>query len=115
MSELKDFFDEERKRVFAPRPFFTERVIARLNERQIRESGIWELVPNSVRSVLALALLLVLCFLALETFIPQVPQRGMIEAYLEPEQSAAETVLYSEGDVPAGQEFLEMIALEEQR
>ena len=29
MNPIKDFLDAERKRVFAPGPFFTERVLAR--------------------------------------------------------------------------------------
>src|SRR5262245_60732384 len=114
MRQLRDFFDEERKRIFSPGPFFAARVMARLTGRNIRETGIWEVVPTSARSVFALALLLVVCFLALEFFIPQIPDREMIEAFLEPEQTAAETILYNEDDVPAGQDFLEMIGLEEQ-
>ena len=116
MNLLRNFFHEEKKRVFLPPPFFTQRILARLNARRLMtESGIWELLPTCARSVFALALMLVVCFLALEMFIPRIPERGLLEAYLEPEESAAESVLYSESEVPAGQDFFELIALEEQR
>ena len=89
MRPTKDFFDAERKKVFTPGPFFTERVLARLGQPP-RESGIWEVIPVSTRSVLALALVLILCFAVVQVIIPQIPQRGMIEAYLEADQNPAE-------------------------
>lgn len=115
MNRLKDFFDAERKRVFAPDAFFAQRVMARLDERrQAAEFGIWEVVPRSSRPVLALALMLILCFVLVEMFVPQTPQRGMIESYLEPEQNPAESFLYTEADVPSRQEVLHrLIALED--
>jgi hypothetical protein len=113
MNQLKDFFDEERKRVFTPGPFFTERVMARLNEK-IQDFGIWELIPGSARPVLGIAVVLLLCFMAVELFIPQLPVRGMVEAVIESEQSPAESFLYSESEVQDGTEYLEqMIALED--
>lgn len=112
MSELKDFFNWERKRVFTPGLYFTQKVMARLNERQ--EYGIWESVPTSARPVFAVALLLILCVVGVHMFFPQAPQRGMIEAFLEIEQNPAESVLFSETEVP--QEFLEqLIGLEDQQ
>ena len=60
MSQLKDFFDEERKRVFEPDAFFTQRVMARLKdgfrENGVWDFGIWEAVTGSIRPVLAVAL-----------------------------------------------------------
>src|SRR5437867_3197660 len=116
MNELRQLFETERKRVFQPDPFFAKRVIARLNERAASEqSGIWDSVPGSVRPVLALALMLILCFLAVEMFVPQMPQRGMVESFLAPEQNPAESFLYSDADI-ASQDVLEqMIAPEEDR
>src|SRR5262245_51419650 len=102
MSQLKDFFDAERKRVFEPDAYFTQRVMARLNVG-IKKFGIWEVLPSSARPVLALALMLVLCFIAVEMFIPQMPQRGMVESFLAPEQNADESFLYSGGDIPSRQ------------
>jgi hypothetical protein len=116
MNPIKDFFEAERKKVFAPGPFFTKRVLARLGQPRSQESGIWEVIPISARPVLMLALVLIFSFVVVQVIIPQIPQRGMIEAYLEPDQNPPESFLYSESDVPSGQEFLEqLIALEEQQ
>lgn len=116
MKQLKDLFEAERKRVFAPDAFFTQRVMARLNDRSRAESGIWEIVPSSTRPVLALALMLVLCFFLVEVFVPQEPERGMVETFLEGEQSPAESFLYSEPEIPSHQEVLQQVmALEDER
>ena len=116
MNQMKDFFDAERKRVFVPDAFFAKRVMARLNASDAREFGIWDIVPNSTRPVLAVALLVILCFAGFEMFVPQVPQLGMVEAFLESEQSPAESFLYSEGDILARQDVLaQLIALEDEQ
>jgi hypothetical protein len=109
MNGLKEFFDEERMRVYEPSAFFTQRVMARLNERTTQESGVWEFIPVSTRPVLAIALMLILCFVAVETFIPQMPQRGIVESFLEPDQNPAESFLYSGADVPSRQDVLEQL------
>ena len=111
---LREFFDSERKRVHTPGPFFSSRVMARLNGGRRIENGIWEMIPSSVRPVLALALVLIIGFVVVELFVPRVPQRGMIEASFESEQKPGESLFYGEDEVPAGQELLEqLIALEE--
>jgi hypothetical protein len=115
MNPLEDFLDAERKRVFAPGPFFTERVLARLGRVEGRESEIWEVIPTSTRPVFALALVLIFCFVVVQVIIPQVPQRGLIEAYLDPDQSPGERFLYNEGDVPSGQEFLDQLIVQEEQ
>jgi hypothetical protein len=116
MNPLKDFFESERKRVLTPDAFFTQRVMARLDERRPADFGIWEIVPSSSRPVLAFALMLILCFVMVEVFLPQEPERGMVEAYLETEQSPADSFLYSDPDLPSHQEVLQqVIALEDER
>jgi hypothetical protein len=116
MNQMKDFFEAERRRVFTPDAFFTQRVMARLDGRRSAETGIWEIVPGSTRPVFALALMLILCFVLLETFVPQEPTRGMVEAFLETEQSPAESFLYSNPEIPSHQEVLQqVIALESER
>ena len=115
MNPLKDLFDDERKRVFLPGPSFTERVLARLNERRLRETGIWDNVPGSTRPVFAVALTLILCFFIVQLMVPLVPQRGMIEASLEAEQSPAESFLYNETEVPSREVMEQLIALEDQQ
>jgi len=117
MNDLKDFFNLERKRVFEPDSFFAKRVMARLSdgkERSLRDFGIWEALTNSTMPVLAIALLLILCFIAVELFIPQLPQSGMVESFLAPEQNSGESFLYNDTDVPSRQVVLELITLEEQ-
>ena len=116
MKELKDFFESEKKRVFEPDVFFTRRVMARLREGSVWEYGIWEIMPNSWRPLLAVALALILCFIAVEFFIPQVPQNGVVESFLEPEQSPAESFLYNDADIPARQVVLQqLITAEDQQ
>ena len=115
MNELKDFFDPERKRVIQPDPFFAKRVVARLDQSARQQFGIWDVVPGSTRPVLALALILILCFAAVEIFVPQMPQRGIVESFLAPEESPAESFLYNDTDIPSRQDVLEqLIAPEEQ-
>ena len=113
---LKDFFDSERKRIYEPGPFFTSRVMARLNGGHRVDSTLWELIPASVRPVFVLALVLIIGFMAGELFIPRVPDRGMIEASLESEQTPGEGILYGEDvEVPNGQELLEQLIVLEDR
>jgi len=116
MTGLKDFFESEKKRVFEPDAFFVQRVMARLKAGAARQYGIWDIMPHSTRPVLALALALILCFIAVELLMPQMPQHGMVESFLEPEQSPAESFLYNEADIPARQVVLQqLIAPEEQQ
>jgi hypothetical protein len=91
MNELRNFFEAERKRVVEPDAFFTQRVMARFSERvRARESesvGIWDIVPGSTRPVLALALMLILCFAAVELWVPQLPERGILNRLNQRESS----------------------------
>ena len=109
MRGLKDFLDAERKRVYQPDAYFTQRVMARLNERTSRESGVWDFIPISTRPVLALALMMIVCFVAVQTFIPQMPQRGIVESFLESEQNPAESFLYNGTEVPSRQDVMQQL------
>jgi len=116
MNPYSDFFEIERKKVIKPDAFFTQRVMARLNDglHARQDAGFWDIVPGSTRPVLALALVLILCFVAVELFVPQLPQRGMVESFLAPEQSP-ESFLYNDTDVPSRQVVMEqLIEAEEQ-
>ncbi len=114
MNELRKFFESEKLRIFAPDAFFTKRVMARF-ENASWKSGIWEILPKSTRPVLIFALMLILCFVAFELFIPQIPQYEVEESVLESEQSPAESLIYNEVDVPARQVVLQqLITTEEQ-
>jgi hypothetical protein len=107
---LKDYFDAERKKVLTPDAFFTQRVMARLDAGiESSTSLFWDFVPSSTRPVLAFALMLILCFVAVEFFVPQLPQRGMVESFLAPEQSPAESFLYNDTDMPSRQDVLQQL------
>jgi len=112
MNSWKKFFAAERKRVVEPDPFFTQRVMARFDgagTRRVQDFGFWDMVPNSTRPVLALALMLIICFGAVEIFYPAAPQRGIVESFLAPEQSPAESFLYNDSDIPSRQDVLQQL------
>jgi len=102
---MKDFFEEEKKRVFTPDPYFHTRVMARLNEAKPREFSIWDVIPGSTRSVFALAVTVMLIFVAVQALVPQVPDLGFVDSLVEAEQNPAQTYLYSGTEMPADQEF----------
>src|SRR5262245_3093577 len=110
-SELRQFLNEERKRVFEPDSYFAQRVVARWSgqPRVVRENAIWDMMPKAARPVFALVLTLLLAFLTLEAFVPIEPSRGIIEASLDAEQSAAERLLYTDADIPSSHEILEQV------
>jgi hypothetical protein len=111
---LKDFFNEEKKRVFTPDPYFHTRVMARVREGY-SPADIWALIPGSTRPVFGLALMLLLAFVAVEMYMPQIPERGFVTALLETEQTPAETFLLSGDDIPADQELLNQLMGAEER
>jgi len=116
MNELRRFFDAEKSRIFRPDVLFARRVVAGLESRSSWRSGIWEMLPLSIRPVLALALIVIVCFVAIEMFVPQEPSRGVVESVLESEQSPAESFIYNDSDVPARQVVLQqLIGTEEQQ
>jgi hypothetical protein len=106
---LKDFFNEEKKRVFTPDPYFTTRVMARINEIQTRDYSIWDVIPGSTRPVFGLAIALMLAFLAVQVFVPQPPARGFVTAVLDAEQTQTEGAFLYGGDIPADRELLDQL------
>jgi len=118
MNSLRDFFEAERLQVVAPGPFFTRRVMARLDAARAatgtaQDMGFWDAVPSSSRPVLALALMLILCFVVAEVAVPQLPQRGIVESLLAPDQTPAERLLYTDADVASQDVLQQLIAPEE--
>jgi hypothetical protein len=110
-STLKDFFNEERKRVFEPGPYFTQRVMARLSERL---PVFWDLIPRATRPVMAVALVLLFGVLAAQILIPvEPPTRGPIETTLFTQDlTAREHMLFIDPQLPAGVQFEEWTLLE---
>jgi hypothetical protein len=106
--QLKEFFDLERKRVYQPDPYFSQRVMARLKDRvEIESAGIWDVVPVATRQVLALALTVLLALITIDIFMPVEPSRGMVEAYLAGQHSEDESYLYTEVEIPEDHAVLE--------
>src|SRR5947207_3540505 len=115
---MKDFFDDEKKQVFSPDPYFATRVMARLREAQVqsREYGIWDVIPTSARPVFGLALVLMMAFIGVQLFVPQMPEQGFVTSVLEAEQSQSEApYLYSGAEMPADHELLNQLMGFEER
>jgi hypothetical protein len=53
--------------------------------------------------------MLLLAFVAVEMFVPQIPERGFVTAIFESEQTPAEAFLLSGDDIPADQELLNQL------
>ena len=112
-SKLDQFFQNERTRVIEPDPFFAQRVMARVAARlrEPRENGIWEGVRSGAKPVFALAFVLLLAFLAVQLFIPEMPSRGPIDAFMAPDQNG-EHLIYLGAD-PSTPELERMIIITE--
>lgn len=118
MNSMKEFFEAERQRVIQPDPFFARRVMARYesrsaDKRSFQDLGFWDVVPTSSRPVLVVALMLILCFVVVELAVPQLPERGMVESFLAPEQNPAESFLYTGADFASQDVLQQLIAPEE--
>lgn len=100
-SDLNSFFEEERKRVFEPGPFFAQRVMAQVAAAPQREAGIWETVPGATKPVFALALLILFAVLGVQLSVrPLEPTHGAIEAYVTKDLSPTETLLIIGAETP---------------
>jgi hypothetical protein len=112
--KLDEFFKSERARVFEPGPYFTQRVMARLAGQSSaqRENGIWDGVMSGARPVFALAMVLLLAFMAIQLFLPNVPERGLIDVVLSPEQTDGEHLIFTGAD-PSSPELEKMIIITE--
>jgi len=113
-SKMDEFFKSERSRVFEPGPYFVQRVMARVAGQVAapRESGIWDGVLAGARPVLALAMVLLLGILAVQFFLPIMPDRGPIDAVLAPEQTDGEHLIFT-GTEPSSPELEKMIIITE--
>ena len=113
-SKLDEFFKSERARVYEPGPYFTQRVMARLAGKisAQRENGIWDGVLSGARPVFALAMVLLLAFMAIQLFLPDMPERGPIDAVLGPDQTDGEHLIFTGAD-PTSPELQKMIIIME--
>ena len=99
-STLNNFFKEERKRVFEPGPYFTQRVMARVSQAV---PGVWDVIPRAVRPVMALALILLFAVLSVQILLPVEPSGtpGPIMAYAAQDLTQTEFSLFVD---PTGDE-----------
>ena len=110
MDRLKDFFNAEKTRIFTPDAFFPARVMARLRDIQSREYSIWDAIPGAARPVFGLAIKVLLAFIAVQLFLPQMPEQGFITAALEAERSQSDApYLYTDADLPADHELINQL------
>ena len=102
-STLNNFFKEERKRVFEPGPYFTQRVMARLSETV---PTIWDVIPRAIHPVMALSMILLFGVLAFQILIPVEPAGpGPIMAVVGQDLSSVEYRLFVDPTEPSGAEF----------
>ena len=113
-SDLNNFFKEEQKRVFEPGPYFTQRVMARLaSAKEKLAPSVWEVLPNAMKPIMAVALVLLFGVLAVQILIPVEPAHGAIEAYVKQDLSPREQMLIADPQAPAGAaEIEEFLVLE---
>jgi len=111
--KLDEFFKSERSRVFEPGPFFTQRVMARVaGISSHRENGIWDDVLSGARPVFAIAMVVLLAFMAIQLFLPDIPEHGPIDAVLSPDQTDGEHLIFTGAD-PSSPELEKMIIITE--
>jgi|GEM_PF-1725346 len=113
-SGISEFFKSERARVFEPGPYFAKRVMAHIAGRgaAVRENAIWDGVMAGARPIFALALVLFLAIVAIQFFVPDMPERGPIDAVLSPDITDGEHLLLTGSD-PTSPELEQMIIITE--
>lgn len=114
-SDLNNFFKEEQKRVFEPGPYFTQRVMARLATGVERIApSVWDVLPNAMRPIMGMALLLLFAVLAVQILMPVDPPRGAIEAYVVQQDLSPreQMLLFAGADGASAAQIEELIVLE---
>ena len=102
-STLKNFFKEERKRVFEPGPYFVQRVMARLSETV---PSVWDIIPRAIRPVMAVSLILLFSVLAVQILVPvEQAGPGPIMAVVGQDLSNAEYSLFIDPTTPSDGEL----------
>jgi hypothetical protein len=99
-SILNNFFKEERKRVFEPGPYFTQRVMARVSQAV---PSIWDVIPRATRPIMALSLVLLFGVLSVQIVLPAEPAGtvGPIMAVVGQDLTQAEQKFYLDPTGPS--------------
>jgi hypothetical protein len=115
-SDLNNFFKEEQKRVFEPGPYFAQRVMARLATGASGRlaPSVWDVLPNAMRPIMGMALLLLFAVLAVQILIPVDPPRGAIEAYVVQQDLSPreQMLLFAGADGASAAQIEELMVLE---
>ena len=112
----KRFVAEERRRVFVPDADFARRVLARIQPVARPATVVWEYVPGFARPVVAATALVLLVMSGLQMVSSDIPEQGIVDAYLAEDSTPSDTWLYQDAEVPEGDDlFLEITMAEELR
>lgn len=100
-SELKEFFTQERARVFTPASDFSERVMFRLQSKRTQPQTFSDALFAASWSVLATGLAGFLIFIGIGRILPVVPSRGPADIYAESELQGVQQAIYMDVDTPS--------------
>lgn len=113
---LKSYFEHERQNWLEPDPDFAGRVMAGVRRRvTLQPVTLWDGVFAFARPVAAVALLMLITIVVLNSYLPLMPAIGAVDAYLEAEASPGERWLFSEDEPPVGPDLYEEVLLAEEK
>lgn len=109
----KGFIDSERRRTFVPDAFFARRVISEIRPVNQAAAAVWDFVPGFARPMIVVTTLVLLIIFGVQVFLPQRPEVGIVDAYLEMDQGPSDPWLYQGAELPEGRDLLVEISLVE--
>ncbi len=107
----KWFIDSERHRTFLPGASFARRIVAELRPVNPSTAAVWDFVPRFARPMITVMTCILLIILGLRVFLPQPPEVGIVDAYLEMDQGPADQWLYRNAQLPEGRDLLVEVSL----
>lgn len=107
----KGFVDNERRRIFVPDAAFAKRVIAEIRPINQSAAVVWDFVPRVARPMIAFMACVLLIILGIQFFLPQPPEVGIVDAFLEMDQGPTDQWLYRNAELPEGRDLLVEISL----
>ena len=115
MSEFlpKEFVDNERRRTFVPDASFARRVISEIRPVNQSAAAVWDIVPGLARPMITVMTCVLLIILGIQILLPQPPEVGIVDAYLEMDQGPEDQWLYRNAELPDGRDLLVEISLVE--
>ena len=107
----KGFVESERRRTFVPDPSFVRRVMSEIRTINQSAAAVWDDVPGLARPMIVVITCVLLIILGIQVFLPQPPELGIVDAYLEMDQGPADQWLYRNADLPEGRDLLVEVSL----